>query len=64
MIVFLYQTGYRHTFLSGIKYNDLLMLRSDILRSSENTKTNGVNMRGFFTDTFFNWLKVGLSKYL
>ena len=39
------------------------MLRSGIQGSSENTKTNGVNPRGFCTDTFLNWLIVGLSKY-
>ena len=36
------------------------MLRVGILGSSENTKTNEVNVHGFCTVTFFNWLKVGL----
>ena len=40
------------------------MLRSGILGSSENTKTNEVNMHGFCTDTFLNCLKVGLRIYL
>ena len=44
--------------------NHCFMLRSGILGSSGNTKTNEVNLHVFFTDTSFNWLKVGLSKYL
>ena len=40
------------------------MLRSGILGSSKNTKTNEVNMHGFCTYTFLRWLKVVLRIYI
>ena len=39
------------------------LLRFEILVSSENTMTNGVNMHGFCTDTFLNWIKVNNLSY-
>ena len=38
----------------------MFMLRSGILGSSENSKTNEVNLNDFCTYTFLNWLKVGI----